>query len=31
MSYYKRKKIIKNFYKTATQKLVPGPSVFAKN
>ena len=31
VSYYKRKKFIKKFTKTANRKLVPGPFVFAKN
>ena len=31
VSYFKRKKIIKKFYKNYDLKLVPGPLVFAKN
>ena len=31
MSYYKKKSSSKNYTKTAAQKLVPGPFVFAKN
>ena len=31
MSYYQRKKLSKNFTKTATSKLVSSPFVFAKN